>query len=194
MQGQDQRRCWADRAGTRQVATLDGRAVQGREKASKSADRAGIGPTEMLGGRNREKQDRKPDRVNGKQESRRYRDMDRRARVRTVQGQDQTRCWADRARTRQGEQERGRYRNRTRRARAQTEHEQVQTRYWVDRAGTRQARSQTEHEQVQTRYRADGRDQTSSRTDGAGTGPDDMPGGPCSGNQANRARPRQRQT
>ena len=57
----------------------------------------------------------------------------------------------------------------------------------ADRERTRRARAQTEYEQVQTRYWADGRDQTSSRTDGAGTGPDDMPGGSCGGNEATKS-------
>ena len=78
VQGQDQTRCWADRAGTESDEMMGGpcRDRTRRDDGRTVQDQA--------------RQDRGPGRVSGKQESRRYRDRYRQAGARTVLGQDQT--------------------------------------------------------------------------------------------------------
>ena len=159
---------------TRDVGRTDGTGTrQGEQKRGACRNKTRQARTRTVeasrAGRHQAKQDRRPDRVNGKQESRWYRDRDRQAGARIVQGQNQTRCWADRAGTGPDEMLGGPGRDKPRGDVGRTVQDQAkqESRRYRDRdkqAGARTVR---------------GQDKTSSRMNRAGARPEEMLGGPC---------------
>ena len=131
MQGQDKANKSADGTGTRQ-----GKQVHG---PSKPAVPVGTRPSKIVDqtGSTASKREDGTETGTGKQEHEPYRDKTRRDVGRTVQGRDQTRCWADRAGTGPDEMMGGPCRDRTRRDDGRTVQDQAKQDRKPDRRSNR---------------------------------------------------------
>ena len=155
VQGGDQTRCWADRAGTGPDEMMDGRF---RTRPSKIANQTGSTASRREDG---------TETGRGKQERGPCRGRTRRDVGRPIKGQDQSRCWAD-----------GPCRDRPRGDVGRTVQGQGQTSKSVDRAGTGPdemldgpCRDRTKRDVGRT---VQGQDMASQSADRAGTGPEEM--------------------